>query len=590
MTGKFPGKREMHNSLSDRTTGDRSRFVQRQKLTACLAAGAAVLAWPAQVAAQAIAPSQVTPRSIAPAPAAPAVAPLANGPAPEAELPGGGDLGFTAGEALIEGGFPEMASAHAAFAARVGRQPTTVAALFAAARDLEQAYARAGYVLARVTVPHQRIADGQPVRVVVTDGFIEAIDAGHVPAAIRPRVMARLAGLIGRRHLTEAQIERRLLVPGQLPGLSLRSALARGSQPGGVLLVLEGTAERVSARMAGENLLPASLGRWQIAGNLALNNLIGAGEQLYMTGAVAPGDTGIGTARAPLRMVGGGIMLPLGTAGTTVAGEYLSSRTRPRSQRGVPDALGTFERVQGRVRVPVVLRRASALNLDVTVDGVRQALRLPGFGIDLSRDHYAALRVGLGWRGWLGHAPVTLETTFSQGLGGRRASALLPLSRQGASPQFSRLEGTARASLRLAGGFGIDLALRGQTGFGQAQPLSEQFSLDAADGVSTFASGSFNLDSGATVRGELRLPVPAFAKELAPAPYVFAAAGSGTLARPTALEQRRVTAGVVGLGARLALGTPIGKASLGAEYGYQLSNLPERRRGHRAAVSLSFGF
>lgn len=573
----------MQHSLIDPTSGDQHRLLQRRKWTTLVSA--TVLVLPAQVAAQAIAPSQVTPRSIVPAPGTPIIAPVAREGATSAGLPDGADLSFVAGDAVIEGAFPEMARANAAFEARVSHQTLSVAALFAAARELEQAYARAGYLLARVTVPHQRIADGQPVRVVVTDGFIEAIDAAHVPASIRPRVMGRLAGLIGQRHLTEARIERHLLVPGQLPGLALRSALARGREPGGVLLVLEGTMQRTMLQLAAENPLPASLGQWQLSGSLSFNNALGAGEQIYLTGATGLDGGADEGGQARLRMAGGGIVLPLGSAG-----EYLSSQTRPRTQRGAPEALGTFERVQGRIHLPLVLRRATALNLDLKLEHVRQSLHLPGFSLDLSRDRYTALRIGVSGRSWLGQVPLTYETELSTGLGGRRASAMLPLSRQGASPRFSRLDGRISADVPLADGFELGLVLRGQTGLGEAQLLSEQFSLDAADGVSTFAAGSFNVDSGATLRGELRLPMPALGKSLRAVPYMFGAAGSGTLAQPTALEKDNVAAGVMGIGTRFVLGGSVSAAILGIEYGSQTSNLPGRRRGHRAALSLRLGF
>ena len=75
---------------------------------------------------------------------------------------------------------------------------------------------------------------------VVVDGFIESIDTSRVPERLRPVIVARTNALIGKRHITLGEIERRLLIAGDAPGLRLRSTLARGQREGGTRLVLEG--------------------------------------------------------------------------------------------------------------------------------------------------------------------------------------------------------------------------------------------------------------------------------------------------------------------------------------------------------------
>lgn len=244
-----------------------------------------------------------------------------------------------------------------------------------------------------------------------------------------------------------------------------------------------------------------------------------------------------------------------------------------------------------RAAYPLILRRPETLGLSVTLDLIGQSLHLPDFAVDLSRDRYAAARVGLTWQRWFDRMPVSAQVQFSQGIGGRTATALLPVSRQGASSTFRRLDAMVGATLALPGSFGLNVAVRGQTGFGAPQFVSEQFALDAGDAVSVFTAGSFNVDSGATARSEVRLPVVELTAHTHLTPYFFAAGGRGSLARPTAAEPSTRSAGGVGAGARMALGE--GRlfggrsANIATEFGKQYSNLAGNRRGSRVNFSLS---
>ncbi len=548
---------------------------------------------PAPLVAQTLSPSQVIPRDIAPRPAPPPAPPAQDAAPVDALQPGGRDIMFIAGGVAIEGAFETMAPANAALIGRISNRQLTIGDLFTAVRELEQAYARAGYILARVTIPRQRFADGAQIRVLVTDGTISAIDAEHIPSAVRAAVLARLQPLVGKPRLTQAQIERQLLLLNAIPGLKLRSALAAGEQAGTVHLVLDGSQERLSSRLAIDNRLPGSLGGWQGTGNGTLNNVAGLGEQVYFTAGSQMTEGGIASPENPLMTFGGGVSLQVGHRGLSVAGEYLYSRTNPRPLPGAPAAAGVFSRAEVRAGYPLILRRPETLNFSAAVDFISQSLTLPGFNIDLSKDRYAAARVGLTWQRWFSRVPVLAQVQFSQGIGGRAEAPMLPVSRQGASPTFSRLDGMLGTTLGLPGSFGLNVTLRGQTSFGVPQFVSEQFALDAADGVSVFSAGGFSVDSGATLRSELRLPIIAPSAHVRFAPYLFAAGGRGSLVRPTAVEQATRSAAGVGGGARLSVDRAQaggGAASLAVEFGQQFSNAPDKRRGSRANLALSFEY
>ena len=503
-------------------------------------------------------------------------------------------LAVEAGDAYVDGGFAELATANAAFVASLAHRHVTLGQLYEARRGLEQAYARRGYILVRVTVPPQRLEPGGPLRVIVIDGFVEDIDLAHLAAPLRGAVGARLRPLVGRRHVTQGEIERALLVAGDVAGARLRSAIAPGDANGGVHLVVEGNFVRVEGQVGADNSLPASLGRWQVTGNVTLNEPLGLGDQLYLS-VGSQADVGhYGFPKAALAMIGGGYVLPLGNDGATLTGEYLTSRTQPNPVPGVPLSAGNFTRARISVRIPAIRTRDQTLALTSSYELITQSEKLPQFAVQVSRDHYLAWRLGVDWQRDFGSVPVSLNATVSHGLAGRDGSVSLPTSRQGATPEFADVEGTAHASLPWANGFMLDLTARGKTGFGKPLYLSEQFALDTVNGVSSFPSGSFNVDSGASLRGELRYPPLVLGKVLTLAPYLFGAGGWGWVARPTAAEQGYITAASAGLGTRLDLsGIGVLKQSgvtISVEFGHQFSNVAGRANGERATVSAALRF
>ena len=239
-----------------------------------------------------VAPSQVTPQTLRPpAPPVPSDLPV---PArvPLQAPPNSQNLRFIVGRVAIKGGFPEFDIETSALIHTIEGHRVTVAQIYEFANTLEQIYARAGYVLVRVTVPPQKLNDGGAVRIVIVDGFVEKVQVDHVPESVRELVSARMSSLIGRRHVKLTEIERRLLIAGDVPGLRLKSTLARGEELGGTLLVLEGTHRLVTATANIDNRLPSSLGTWSYGTSVALNSAFGLGEQFYVS-AQASGDPGL---------------------------------------------------------------------------------------------------------------------------------------------------------------------------------------------------------------------------------------------------------------------------------------------------------
>jgi hemolysin activation/secretion protein len=321
-----------------------------------------------------VAPSQVTPQTLRPPPTnAPGGLTVSGAEAVQAPA-GAAQVNVIVGRFAIEGGFPELESDTRALSQALEGRRVTVAQIYEFANALEEAYARAGYVLVRVTVPAQKLTDRHDVRIIVVDGFIEKVQVNNVPERVRALVAARMASLVGRRHITLAEIERSLLVAGDVPGLRLKSSLARGEIPGGALLVLEGTEQLVTGTVTIDDHLPTSLGTWSYAAGLAINSPFGWGEQFYGS-AIESADITTPDFNSPLRVLGAGIVVPLGLEGWTLNPEYTNSRSEPIVGVGGLANIGTFQRFA--LRTSVLSRCGDASVVDPFATGILTSERRP---------------------------------------------------------------------------------------------------------------------------------------------------------------------------------------------------------------------
>jgi len=557
------------------------------------AAGAGALIWSSSALSQIAAPSQVTPQTLRPAPRPNEQALRLPGPS-ETTLPAG-NAGMTVvvGKIDLEGAFPELRPLTDAVVARAERQRLTVAQIYAVAAALERIYAAAGYPLVRISVPPQALVDGGDLRLVVTDGFIEAIDVSALPERVRKVVADRTNALLERPHLKLEQIERALLIAGQVPGVNLRSTLVRGTRTGGVRLVLDGEHRLLSGSIGADDLLPRSLGTWQLRGTLAVNSAFGAGEQIYVTAGLGANLRAALDGNAPVAVSGGGGVVPIGTDGITANPEYTHSRTATRQTGGVPASLGTFDRLAVRLRGPIGLSRNKSLYATAALEDIDQQISAPDFATTLNHDHYHVLRGGLDYAALTSWGVgLQLGLQLSKGLGGRTAQDAItsgvPLSRQGAAPDFFKLAANARLSQPLPAGYRFDLIGAGQFTNGRPMLRSEQMSLDTGEALSAFASGTLNADEALTLRGELAHPfaLPMFGTSAAASPYLFAAGGRGWLANATSVEQAAFNAAAVGSGVRSNIGLPASEAnaSLAVEVARAFTDLNGLRQGWRANV------
>ena len=449
----------------------------------------ALLTATSSASGQVVAPSRVTPTTLAP-PSGPSGAIVVTSPEGLTAPANASKLFLTIGNVTVEGGFPELAADTAAITAKIQGRRISVAEIFAAANAIEQAYAARGYVLVRVAVPPQQLKNGGSLRLVVIDGFIEGVDLKGIPEKQRALVQARLASLIGKRHVTLAEIERRLLLASDIPGLSLSSTITRGTAPGGTLLVLEGT----------WNAVVATLGVRQPAADLARR--LGA-----QRGAGAEQSAWLRRADLRRRVLRLGPRQGLQRDDADAAARRRNCgadrRRRVEDQSGIhqlgdaarPDAVGAGGRrllsaLRPARELSGDLSRAQTLTFQVTYEWAQEHLSPIGFDTDLYDDQYNVARLQLEDHLRLPYGLLAGTLVFSQGLGGRgdtqAALTGVPLSQQGAFPTFSKLGLDATWTQPLPYDLQGALIGQAQTSFGHPLFVAEQFSLDGSQAASAY--------------------------------------------------------------------------------------------------------
>lgn len=508
--------------------------------------------------------SQVTQESYAP----PVVRAVAGGlslPASTgAEAPKGAEtLRVTPSGLAVEGGLPELGSQTAAIEASLKGRRVTGADLFAASRRLEEAYAKAGYLLVRVTLPAQTIRDGRPLRLVVTNGQVETIDASALSPAVRARVESVLAPLVGKPGVTKAELERRLLLAGDTPGVMLKSTLKAGTKPGTTVVVVDGRYDAVTTTVTMDNNLAKNLGTYTVGLGADFNSLLGLGEVGYLRLSGYPGfNDSIFSDDPRNRQAIAGFTVPLGTDGAWLNMEGVDSQTHPTSDLAYT-MVDHYRRLSTKLGYSWIrardLNTSSVLSFDVTQE--KQKLDLDGVRSAFTEDQLRVLRLtqsGDMITAWGGQLSGSLTASFGlDALGARSATSDLPLSRDGAEPDFRKLEASAFYSQSLAADrVRISLAAKAQTSFGDALASSEQFALGGFDWLSAFNGGQIEGDAGAAMRAEAAFPLTfslAPALGSAAAPYVFAAAGLAKLEQPTSVERSITRASAFGAGIRFGL-------------------------------------
>jgi len=534
------------------------QLLRRILLWALFVAGAGGLAQAQERVAPA--PSQVEPPRL---PAAPRVAPeIPSVQPPEAPaFPKHAEklsfilLGFD-----IEGEFDEFVAARRELAAPLIGKRVTVAQVFEFATQLQAAYVRAGYLLARVVVAPQELNERARVKIQVIDGFIERIDVSALPPAIRNRVAATLEPLFHKRHLTERELERRLLLASDTPGAQLRSTFAAGEEIGGSVLIVTGSYRPVVLSGYTDNAMPVTFGTLQSVALLGLNSVLGMGESITVSTTGYP-SRDFATEFPTRRFLQGSLVFPVGIDGLKFLIAGTDGRTTPRVDL-LAQTQGIFRQNTYVLAYDAVKSRDFQLTFsgrfDATYERIDTLVLTPPVSLSLDQVRPVRASVDGNWQLRETNTNIVFGATVSRGLNALGARTLadatpeLPLSRQGADAVFTKLNAALAITQSLPSDFFIATTSYAQSSFNKPLLTSEQFDIIGPKMLSGLPVGLLPGDSSWVVRTELghvnQFPIESGG--LTVTQYLFGATGERIFYQPTVLELGSVHATNYGVGPR----------------------------------------
>ncbi|MEN9856736.1 MAG: hypothetical protein RL186_397 [Pseudomonadota bacterium] len=441
---------------------------------------------------------------------------------------------------------------------------TSMADMYDLAGKLQQAYLDAGYPLVRVIIPVQDLTSAQAeVRILVVNGFISRVDSMGLPAKVQDLAASYASTLVGQRSLRTPQLERAIMLAGEVAGLTLRPTLTAGTVQGETVLVLTGDFRAVNYVFSVDNRLSDDLGKEQATLSVGLNSPFGRGERVNVTVATALENASL-SEDAARRYIGGTLDLPIGNKGLVLGLEASLSTSRPGGDVSFLQLETEYKRVAVSATYPVWRSRNGTMNVRAQLDANEesQTSNLLGFPVTLSRDETRVLRLSgdMGMR-LTDTLSMTSDLEFAKGIDGlgargiEDATDLEPLSRQGADAAFAKAVlgySITYASEKLP--VSARLLLRGQTSFDEPLLRSEQFSVASSDLISGPPGGSLTGDSGygarLQVEGDLSIRRFGFS------PYVFGAGSTVHLVQPTAFERKDTDVSAYGGGVRALVPLP----------------------------------
>lgn len=388
-------------------------------------------------------------------------------------------------QALSPADFADVIAAH------VGKtlSPEQLASLASAIAERARSH---GYVFASAWIEPQRLSNGV-LTVRIDEGRVDEI---RLEGAEQPAVRRALAPLISGKPARLDEVERRLLIAGDVDGVRIhRSRFVREGGQG--ILIVRATQDKLAARIALSNEGTKPIGPEQLRLDVDINALFSSDDAFtvtYSTTPAEPEELQFGRARYAKRLSANGTEMALVASGSVARpGAYLE----PLDLESRSWFLGA------ELLRPLWRRRNTSLWLQAEL-GVRD-LQQWRSAVRIRHDRVATARVSLyGYSDFAG-GRLRVSTTLSQGLGLFGSTALGdPLaSRIDADGTFTALNAWSEWSTDLGGRFSLRLAVQSQLA---SQPLliTEEAGLGGTGFLRGYDWSERSGDQGTMALAELR--------------------------------------------------------------------------------------
>jgi hemolysin activation/secretion protein len=394
----------------------------------------------------------------------------------------------------------------------IGRSLTNADMAMASRAVADVARAR-GFKFASAYVAPQSLSLGV-LTITLDEGAIASVRIeGSKNRQIR-RILSALEGAA----MPYAEVERRLLLVADLPGITLGKVRFLREGTRGVLLVAV-SEDRVSGRAGFDSLGSRSSGPVRAIVSASVANLAVPGDAVTVQAAATPVEPG------ELAFARLSYALPVDADGTVVSGSFAYGRSEPGGVLKQFDSVGDSVSYELTLRRQLLRSRSSNLYIAASLEHVasRQSL----FGRRARDTRIDSFTLSLGGNRTLWGGRLRSEISITQGLGGTKRGDPLA-SRRDAGSGFTKLNLDADWTGKLADSVSLRLATLVQI---SADPLfsEQEIGLGGARFGRGYSFSERSGDSGALGLAELRTDLRRITPWLEWAqPYVFIDGGRVT--------------------------------------------------------------
>ena len=402
----------------------------------------------------------------------------------------------------------------ALLASSEGRE-LTLAEIEGLANGITAFYREQGYILARAYVPAQEMRGGV-VEIAVLEGRVGKIDisglrhynADYLRRYVEPRSSSRV--------FEAGDFERGLLTLNDLPGLSVKSTLKPGAEPGTTDIVLDVDKDRlITGALDANNYGSPQTGYERFGVSLNLNNPLGLGDVVAFRGLTS-------TVGGKLWLARISYAIPVNTLGTKVGAAYTHSHVGTDVGAIVGDITVRGDADIGSLYVlhPFVRTREFSVygqagfdiknfhnNFQSEPQAQTQHDNLRVFSIGSFVDSIDR------WRG-ANNLSMTLSQGIGNFLGGMDGINDPNASVPGAGGTFTKLTGEVSRSQQITAWTSIFLRVGGQWA-STSLVVPEQYIVGGQGTVRGYPVAQFSGDRGYALTGEFRWNAPGFADKSA---------------------------------------------------------------------------
>jgi hemolysin activation/secretion protein len=361
-------------------------------------------------------------------------------------------------------------------------------------------YHERGYFLAQAYLPAQDVSGGT-VTIAVVEGRYGKIELRNSARLSNGVASDILDGLNSGDAVTNATLERRLLLLSDIPGVAVKSTLTPGSEVGTSDLTVDlAPGPRISGSIEADNAGNRYTGTYRAGGTINFNNPTGVGDQISLRLLASTGGLAYGRAA---------YQAPVGRA--TVGAAFTHMRYQLGREFDGLDAHGTADIAGVFASYPLIRSRRSNLYLTASAEGKRLEDKIDlvssevdknskvltiGFNGDL-RDSGNGFTV-YSFSGSLGD--LDIESPFE-----RAVDALTARSQGG----FGKVQFNGAHLRPVSGPLSLYGAVRGQLAFDNLDS-SEKMELGGAYAVRAYPEGEAYGDQGYVATLEARLGLDAW--------------------------------------------------------------------------------